>query len=207
MAEIERVLWIVLGGLIAAIAGFFSSYFKEKGKNYATKEDFDDLRIQQQELTRATKQVEARISNEVWDRKRGWELKRDALLEAARCVADVDAMLVRVDAVMKVKAQQPEASDRVKSFLIEKQNESMQALNDADNELSRAHMIVSIVGSPKVSGAFDSIRGILRDVSQRVLTDSAVDEYSANRQRIQKSVVALVIAIQAELTAPASHSS
>lgn len=32
VAEIERVLWIALGGLIAAIAGYFGSYFKEMGK-------------------------------------------------------------------------------------------------------------------------------------------------------------------------------
>lgn len=67
-------------------------------------------------------------------------------------------------------------------------------------------MIVSIGVSPKVSAAFDSILGILRDVSQKVLTDGAVHEYSANRQRIQESLVALVTAIRGGLIASASHS-
>lgn len=68
-------------------------------------------------LTKATKQVEAAISNEVWDRQRQWEMKRDALLEAAQHVAREDAMPVRLDSVMTVKAKQKDGSDRVQAPL------------------------------------------------------------------------------------------
>ena len=129
------------------------------------------------------------------------------MLEAARCVADVQAKLIRLDAVLKVKSQGSDASDQVQSFLITRQNESTQALNDADNELTRANMAVAVVASDGVCDAFNTMIGTLRNVSQKVLTDGAVDQYSANREDIQKALNVLVRAIRAELLMTSTHQS
>jgi hypothetical protein len=51
--------------------GYFGSYAKKKGENLATKEDIA-------EVTRLTKDIESRISNEVWVDQRNWQAKRDA---------------------------------------------------------------------------------------------------------------------------------
>jgi hypothetical protein len=45
-----------------------------KGKNLATYEDIDKLVDLVEAVTTATKQIEARISNEVWDRQKRWEM-------------------------------------------------------------------------------------------------------------------------------------
>jgi len=44
--------------------------------------------------TRVTNEIEAKISDEVWDRQKRWELKRDVLFEVARKLAAVDEKLV-----------------------------------------------------------------------------------------------------------------
>jgi hypothetical protein len=196
-------LWgIPFFSFITAGAGaYLGGYLKKRGENLATKDDFKDLREQTRQLTEATKQVEATISNEVWDRQRQWELKRDVLLEAARCVADVDAMLIRVDAVLKVKSQESGASASVESFFIDKKRESTQALNDADNALTRSTMAVAVVGSVKVRNSFNIMLGVLRSVSAKVLADGAVDQYAAGRADIQRALDNLVVAIRAELMA------
>lgn len=198
----------VMSFIFAGAGAYLGSYLKKKGENLATKEDLNDLKAQTAVLTQTTKEIESKIEDQMWNRQRQWELKRDTLLEAARCVADVDAMLVRVDAVMKTKSQQqPEASNRVQTFLLDKQNESTKALNDADNALSRAYMAVAVVGSVKVRSAFNFMIAVLRRVSAKVLSEGAVDEYTANRPEIQRMLDNLVSAIRAELgTIATEHS-
>ena len=65
------IFWFIT--LVCAAAGsYFGAYLKKKGENLATKEDID-------ELTRRTKEIEAKIDDRVWNRQRHWEMKREAL--------------------------------------------------------------------------------------------------------------------------------
>lgn len=83
MTIVQLSVWI-LSTLIGAFVGsFLGAYLKTKGENLATHEDLDKLIKQMEATTNATKAIEARISNEVWDRQRQWEMKRDAILEGA----------------------------------------------------------------------------------------------------------------------------
>lgn len=76
--------------LSAGVGAYFGAYLKKKGENIATKEDFNDLKEQTRQLTHATKEIEARISDESWDRQRGWELKRDLLLRMVVAMQGID---------------------------------------------------------------------------------------------------------------------
>jgi hypothetical protein len=168
MVEIERVLWIALGGLIAAIMGYFGGYFKEKGKNYATKEDFDALRIQQQELTRATKEVEATISKELWDQKRQWEIKRDALFEGCRVMAEFNAALVRLHTVWTFEIAEAEKGV-AEPLMLKHRNESATALNDASNSFERAQLLISIVSGSEVQKALGTMGKLLKNLAADVV--------------------------------------
>jgi hypothetical protein len=71
--------------------GFFGNYLKKKGENLATKEDID-------ELTRRTKEIEAKIDDQMWDRQRQWELTRDGvirLMEAQSRLEEANAFVDR----------------------------------------------------------------------------------------------------------------
>jgi hypothetical protein len=39
------------------------------------------------------KEIEAKISNEMWDRQKRWEMKREVLFEVAKSIADLDDAL------------------------------------------------------------------------------------------------------------------
>jgi hypothetical protein len=70
--------------LIAAGAGgYLGAYLKRKGENLATKEDIA-------EITRVQEEIKAKISDDVWDRQRQWELKRDVVFDVVRALADLD---------------------------------------------------------------------------------------------------------------------
>ena len=70
----------------AGLGAYLGSYLKKKG-DLATQEDI-------RKLTQATKEIEAKISTEMWDRLKRWELKRDVLFEAAKRLSELDDALI-----------------------------------------------------------------------------------------------------------------
>jgi hypothetical protein len=84
----------VLTALIGAGIGFyFGAYFRKKGQNLATREDLDKLVAQVEAVTTAAKEIEARVSDEAWNREKTWELKRDVLLEGMKGLGEYFAAL------------------------------------------------------------------------------------------------------------------
>jgi hypothetical protein len=78
------IVWLVVT-LVGSFGGsYLGAYFKKKGENFATHEDIDKLVEQVSAVTKTTKEIEAKISDEAWDRQRKWELKRDVLLDAMK---------------------------------------------------------------------------------------------------------------------------
>src|SRR5271168_3588938 len=93
----NAIVWLLVT-LVGSFGGaWFGAYFKKKGENLATREDVG-------ELTRITKEIEAKISDEAWDRQRAWELKRDVLLEGMRKLAVMPGLLSNLHAVYQKSA-------------------------------------------------------------------------------------------------------
>lgn len=67
--------------LSAGIGAYIGAYLKKKGENLATHEDLENLVVELKATTEATKSIEARISNDLWVSQKGWELKRDILMQ------------------------------------------------------------------------------------------------------------------------------
>jgi hypothetical protein len=87
----------------AGISAYFGAYLKKKGENLATHEDINKVLVEVRATTQATKEIEAKISDEVWDRQKRWELKREVLFEAMRRVADIDEVLNTLNAILQVE--------------------------------------------------------------------------------------------------------
>ena len=80
----ELIMWGV-STLVGAFAGsFLGAYMKKKGENLATHEDIEKLLDQVRAVTTTTKEIEAKISGQMWDRQKRWEVRRDILFEAAK---------------------------------------------------------------------------------------------------------------------------
>lgn len=194
---------LVLGGLIRS----WYAYSEAKGKNLATKEDLNDLKEQTAMLAQTTKEIESKIEDQVWNRQRHWELKRDTLLEALECAAEVDSMIIRVDSLAKVLSEVPEDSDKIsiKLHMTRKLNEALDALSDSDNKLLRAYMKSSVIAGEKVRNSFNIALTVLRGLSVKVAEESAIEQYSAHRRDVRIALDNLVSAIRTELV-PTSQS-
>jgi len=78
--------WYLLSVIILTFVGsFLGSYFKRKGENLATKEDYESLLEQVKETTSATENIKINLARGNWLHQRSWYLKEKyytGLLEA-----------------------------------------------------------------------------------------------------------------------------
>src|ERR1017187_3205456 len=94
---------IVITAVLAGGGAYLGSYLKKKGENWATQEDIDKLVKQVAIVTQTTKEIEAKITNEVWERQRKWDLKREALFEAMKELATVLYTIGRLEAAYRIR--------------------------------------------------------------------------------------------------------
>lgn len=111
--------------LVAAVGAYFGSYLREKGKNLATHEDID-------RVVRATEDVKAEISGELWERQNRWTFKRDIyvrLLENLRVAFLSGKRLVEVQQMEP--AEQARHQQWTDALLDEQQSAMAQVLRAA----------------------------------------------------------------------------
>jgi hypothetical protein len=72
----------------AAVAHLDGQSFASWGEDQAITDGFAEVLRQTAETTKTTKAIEARISNDVWDRQKLWEMKREVLFVMAKRVAE-----------------------------------------------------------------------------------------------------------------------
>jgi hypothetical protein len=68
LPTLQTVMFWLIAALFAGFGAYFGSYFRKKGENLATHEDISKLVDQVSAVTKATKEIEAKISSDVWDR-------------------------------------------------------------------------------------------------------------------------------------------
>jgi hypothetical protein len=102
----ENYIYLALTTITSAFVGsFLAGYLKKKGESLATHEDFEKVLGEMRVVTKTTKEIEASITDKVWDRQKRWELKRDILFEAARRLAEIDDMLISLTSTFQFAHQ------------------------------------------------------------------------------------------------------
>lgn len=146
---------LALTWLISTLAGsFLGAYLKKKGENFATHEDIDKLLEEVRAVTTTTKEIEAKISNEVWERQRRWEVKRDAVFEAVKELRTVQQSLNMVVAAYKVLGVDPDDDSQIR-----KQRDVLVKYYEAFTGFLRAKMLATIVCGKEVRDQFDHLEG------------------------------------------------
>ena len=159
--------WVVSLVLSLIIGSFLPAYFKKKGENLATKEDFNELKAQNALLAQTTKEIESKIDDQVWNRQRHWELKRDALLECARATNDFMAAVMTVNAAFSIEERKDDLAFGTQ--LANHHTEAMRTLNKASYDFQRASIVVSVVSGPETQTAFVAMEKILKTMASKIV--------------------------------------
>jgi hypothetical protein len=152
---------------------FFGAYANKKGENLATKEDIA-------QLTKIAEGIRAKISDEVWDRQKQWELKRDAVLDAIRAHADLEYALVNLNSLLSTSKES--ITDKTNAEL------SAAALNFRSSRYSfrRAHLIADLA----VGGQFSNDMSAYFLLTGTVSKDMTSQKSLLDRAKMEKLALA-----------------
>jgi hypothetical protein len=183
----ESVFVVGLSFISGCAGAFLGAYLKKKGENLATREDIHDVVTQVSAVTEVTKQIEAKISNDLWLRQTHFQIKRDALFEAMKELAMAEyrlGSLARAFALAGVPGE-------TKKEIVDRWNETSAAF-------SRAKLLAVLVCGDEVQRRFDSITRTMRDVSMDSLRGAFRPEVDPWPD-IQKQIADVVDAVRREL--------
>jgi hypothetical protein len=160
---VEHIIYLLLSMLVSAFVGsYLAGYLRKKGENLATHEDINKLVAQVAAVTTATKEIEAKISNEVWERQRRWEIKKDAVFETMR---ELSTVLTTLGHLMTNYSVPPDESTRLE--MQKMRNDAYREYQSAHASFVRARMLAMVVSGKEVRNAFDQLElkaaGVARD--------------------------------------------
>lgn len=151
MDDLTKLLFTFI---TAGAGAYLGSYLKKKGENLATHEDINKLITQVTAVTQATKEIEGKISHDFWEREKTWEVKREALFEAMKELANVEYGLSRL--VLSFSGQERSIRIRAQGFSKE-DTEATEIWNDALVNFKRTRILALLVGGQELKDAFDDL--------------------------------------------------
>ncbi|MHB1675535.1 MAG: hypothetical protein ACYCSP_14930 [Acidobacteriaceae bacterium] len=188
----KAILW-VLSIVVGGFVGFFSGYTKKKGENRAIHEDFKNVLEQVKETTRATKEIEHKISDAAWDRQKRWELKRDVMIDIANKSDAAKNALTEMHTIYT-----PQNGAEVNVERLAKRSALFNAWNSASNDLMRVITVASLACSSEVVTAVASFAMFASDLSVEII-DGVPDAFSKNREELASRYAAITRAMRKEI--------
>lgn len=196
MEQLVNLIALAFAGIAGAFFGWFlKPFLGKKGQDLASHEDVDKMLDEVHALATATKHIEAKISGDVWDRQKRWELKRDVLFEAVKKGAAVHQALMKAHAAYHadnsamVRGEPGRADERLKAgdgFL------------QATAELDDTYLLVSLVSGGETRKALGEFSLLVRDMGTK-LTDGHLDALRESRGEVSKKLAAVTAAVRKEL--------
>ena len=178
----------------AFLGSFLAGYLKQKGENLATHEDIDGLVDQVKTVTRATKEIEAKISDDMWTRQKKWELKREVLFEATKRLADIDDALISYDSVLRVTHNRQD--DDVASASAK--HEALMRWSRASTAFDETKLIVRIVCGKETTEAFDQFALFIRLIAAGI-NKNDLGIYKQSGRELATKLLEVQSAIRKEL--------
>jgi hypothetical protein len=192
----ERLIILALTTLGSAFVGsYLAGYLKKKAENLATHEDIDKLVKQVAAVTTTTKEIEAKITNDVWDRQKRWELKREVLFEATKRVSEIDDALQMFDTVLQVEIEGQNKEDL--DFADERIKYQLKWRNAAV-AFDETRLFVAVVCGHEAKEAFDAL-GRVTDVIAAGISKKDQGIYAKSQAELSKTLSSVRATIRKEL--------
>jgi hypothetical protein len=173
------------------ITYYLGGYSKKKGENLATHEDIDKLVDQVSAVTATAKEIEAKISDEMWNRQKQWELRRDVLFEMARKAGRETEAMSRLYAVYNREKINVEKGLPART---EKRVEVGAAWNDAAADFEGMQMLVTASCGPELVSAVSEFGLFMRALSREITEgkpeafDAALKEFAAKSHSLSQAI-------------------
>jgi hypothetical protein len=176
-------------------ASFLGAYLKKKGENLATQEDIKNLITQVSAVTTATKEIESKITGDLWDRQKRWELKREALFEMTKRIALAKSALQHLCAVYTTEKA---SKEKGKPERPEKRIEVGTEWTEAANELDQTTSLVALTCGQDVLKAVQAFAIFTGDLAEEI-TQGRPESFIASAKELVSKANAVMMAMREEI--------
>jgi hypothetical protein len=171
----------------SGLGAYLGSYLKKKAENKAVHEDIQKLVDQMRAVTNATKEIEAKISTDMWHRQNRWEMRKDAILEALRDFGTAAPLVWKMLFAFSHHREDSEEHQNARSKASEEFQSAMESF-------WRSKLTATIVCGPAVSKQLNDIDVLVArvkvKVQKRAFTEAwgLFDEVNAATDKLAESV-------------------
>jgi hypothetical protein len=175
--------YIVTTFLASLLGAYFGAYAKKSAENKAIHENLKNLVEEMKAVTTATKEIEARISNEFWGRQTRWEVQKAALLDSLRELAGAETLVWKM---LHAFTNAPTESDVDKAHRANAEKEFLTGMQ----EFWRSKLATGIVCGKRISDQLDvldhAIARVKVKAQQRQISDAwdLFDEVQAGKRKL-----------------------
>lgn len=193
------LLGLILVFVMAAAGAYFGSYLRKKGENLATREDIDKMVDQVERTTKASEEVKAAISNDLWLKQKRWDLRRDVyaqLLEAFEALSQSLSIMAGADnaARMRFEVRDVEGGTFHKQRYEMARERAVEALRNA----RRAHALGGVFLTSEVRTIVEDLASAWNKALE-VSSRGAVGAFSELSEIIGRAQTSLVAAARIDL--------
>jgi len=195
--RMELVTWGLTALVAAFVGSYLAGYLKKKGEDLATHEDIGKLVEQMAAVTNATKEVEAKISNDVWERQRKWDVKREALFEALKALSSVEFALVHL---MMTFANSRSSSEPNGQWWMAKKRKATGIWNRALARFKKARILALLVCGQDLRNAFEALEKSIIGMANEIFSPAQQSpSLSLSFQTIREQIDNLIRLVRQEL--------
>jgi hypothetical protein len=186
LVGLNSVILIFL--IVNVFKPFIGSYAAKKGENLATKEDIA-------QLTKIAEGIKAKISDEVWDRQKQWEMRRDVVFEVMRALGELQNALLNLSHIYSIPA--PERDD-LRAKVLEERDEARKRWDLCNGKIDGMGFLVDMVVGRELGKSLLECVIEMASVADKVL-DGDTKVFMSSRESISQKVGAINTSARKEL--------
>jgi hypothetical protein len=189
--------WLLYPGLfvVSLVGAAAGAYFKRRAENLATHDDLDKLVAQMSAVTATTENIKAAISDDVWDRQRQWEMKRDSIFDFIRALGELDNALFELNFAY---SQSIPDEDDLKTRVLGKRKEKREAFDLCNSKIDGARFLTDVIVGRNFAKAIFECVNEMRSIATKVLGGDA-DYYMGAQLSLAEKISAVNVAARNEL--------
>ena len=192
----EYGVWWALSALAGLFGGYLGAYMAQKGENKAIHEDIEKLVDQVKAVTQATKEIEAQISSDLWNRQRKLEVKKEALFRSTKDLSALHDSLSSLSSAYKA-AHESGAPNTPEWLVMKKQ--ALESYHKASVTFSESQLVSELVCDLEVRRTMTQIGWLLQTIADDIASNNNFARFTNSLAEIRKDMEAARVAMRKEL--------
>ncbi|MGB6823289.1 MAG: hypothetical protein WBE21_14525, partial [Candidatus Acidiferrales bacterium] len=165
-------------------------------KNLVRREDIQVLRDEVHVVTTTAQEIEAKISSDLWDRQKQWEMKREVLFEASKLLARVEERLLRLESLIQVGKTRLGDSDWTSAW-----HDGLVEWTKTSAAFERVISLVTVVCALETTATFLKFHGLVASIAGG-LAQKDESAYQTRSKEVVEGALEIRVAIRRELGIP-----